>query len=97
MVVHALISRFPFYYQVCKSLGLLEKEYFGLQYEDKGGETLWVNLRNPLHEQIPMGSRIIMEMRVKYFIQPHKILQPVTRCVCVCVCVVSWMLCSSEF
>ena len=65
--------------QICKSLGLLEKEYFGLCYEDKSGDRLWVNLRNPLSEQLPQGNRVIMEMRVKYFISPHKILQPVTR------------------
>lgn len=65
--------------QVCKALGLLEKEYFGLCYQDKGGESLWVNLRNPLNEQLPQGNNIVVEMRVKYYISPHKILQPVTR------------------
>lgn len=65
--------------QVCKSLGLLEKEYFGLCYQDKTGDWLWVNLRNPLSEQVPQGNRVVIEMRVKYFISPHKILQPVTR------------------
>ena len=67
--------------QVCKSLGILEKEYFGLRYIDKNGEPLWVNLCNPLHEQlIPTPShRPVMEMRVKYFIRPQKILQTVTR------------------
>jgi len=64
---------------VCKALGILEKDYFGLRYEDKSGEKLWVNLRNPLSEQLPPGNHPLMEMRVKYFIQPHKILQPVTR------------------
>jgi len=67
--------------RVCKSLGILEKEYFGLRYVDKNGEPLWVNLCNPLHEQlIPTpGHRPVMEMRVKYFIRPQKILQTVTR------------------
>ena len=67
--------------QVCKSLGILEKEYFGLRYADKNGEPLWVNLCNPLHEQLvpAPGHRPVMEMRVKYFIRPQKILQPVTR------------------
>jgi len=61
-------------------LGILEKDYFGLRYVDKNGEYLWINLRNPLHEQIVPGThRTVMEMRVKYFIRPHKILQPVTR------------------
>lgn len=67
--------------QVCKSLGILEKEYFSFRYVDKNGETLWVNLRNPLHEQLAPapGHRPILEMRVKYFIRPQKILQTVTR------------------
>ena len=73
--------RFVIYAKVCKSLGLFEKEYFGLSYQDKSGDWLWVNLRNPLSEQLPQGNHVVMEMRVKYFISPHKILQPVTRCV----------------
>lgn len=67
--------------QVCKSLGILEKDYFGLRYLDKNGEYLWINLRNPLHEQLVPGNRLVMDMRVKYFIKPQKILQPVTRLV----------------
>lgn len=67
--------------QVCKSLGILEKEYFGLRFLDKNREYLWINLRNPLHEQLVPGNRLVMDMRVKYFIKPQKILQPVTRSV----------------
>lgn len=65
---------------MCKSIGLLEKDYFGLQYRDKNGDHLWVNLRNPLHEQVPHGPRPLMEMRVKFFVQPQKLMQVVTRC-----------------
>ena len=58
----------------------MEKEYFGLQYTDKNGDHLWVNLRNPLHEQLPQASiRPIVEMRVKYFVSPQKLMQPITR------------------
>lgn len=66
---------------MCKNLGILEKDYFGLRYLDKNGEYLWINLRNPLHEQLVpgTGNRLLMDMRVKYFIKPQKILQPVTR------------------
>lgn len=46
---------------------------------DKNGEYLWVNLRNPLHEQLNPSNRPVLDMRVKYFIKPQKILQPVTR------------------
>ncbi len=66
---------------MCKSLGILEKDYFGLRYLDKNGEYLWINLRNPLQEQLVPGNRMVMDMRVKYFIKPQKILQPVTRLV----------------
>lgn len=65
--------------KVCKSLGILEKDYFGLRFLDKNGEYLWINLRNPLHEQLVPGNRMVMDMRVKYYIRPQKILQPVTR------------------
>lgn len=58
----------------------MEKDYFGLQYTDKNGDHLWVNLRNPLGEQLPPNSiRPALEMRVKYFVQPQKLIQPITR------------------
>lgn len=66
--------------QACKSLGILEKDYFGLQYKDKNGDHLWINLRNPLQEQLPQNSlRPTVEMRVKYFVAPQKLIQPITR------------------
>ena len=52
-----------------------------MRYVDKNGEYLWINLRNPLHEQLVPGNRPVMEMRVKYFVKPQKLLQPVTRLV----------------
>ena len=83
----------------------MEKEYFGLCYQDKGGDRLWVNLRNPLSEQLPQGNHVVMEMRVKYFIPPHKILQPVTRyhnavycsvfTLHTCVCENGWRKCNN--
>lgn len=69
------------YVQVCKSLHLIEKDYFGLQYRDKNGDHLWVNLRNPLYEQVSHGPRPLLEMRVKFFVQPQKLMQSVTRSV----------------
>lgn len=58
----------------------MEKDYFGLQYTDKNGDHLWVNLRNPLAEQLPPNSiKPALEMRVKYFVQPQKLIQPITR------------------
>ncbi len=58
----------------------MEKEYLGLQYSDKNGDHLWVNLRNPLYEQLPQVSqRPMVEMRIKYFVSPQKLMQPITR------------------
>ncbi|KAL5466792.1 hypothetical protein EMCRGX_G030941 [Ephydatia muelleri] len=64
--------------KVCKSLGIHEKDYFGLRYTDKNGDSLWLNLRNPIYEQLH-GNRPVAEMKVKYFIKPQKIIQSITR------------------
>jgi len=32
--------------QVCQQLGIIELDYFGLQYIGEKGEQLWLNLRN---------------------------------------------------
>lgn len=64
--------------QVCRTLHLLEKEYFSLQYLGKHGERLWVNLRNPLHEQLPQGVTTL-ELQVKFFVKPQRLLQPITK------------------
>lgn len=60
----------------------MEKEYFGLQFTDKNGDHLWINLRNPLYEQLPPTAlRPTVEMRVKYFVSPQKLMQSMTRLV----------------
>ena len=65
--------------QVCGRLNILEKDYFGLKYSGKHGEQLWVNLRNPIHEQV--DDRTELELCVKFFVKPRKLLQSVTRCI----------------
>lgn len=66
--------------QVCKTVGILEKDYFGLLHPDKNGDRLWINLRNPLPEQLPPGvSHPILEMKIKYFVSPQRLMQPITR------------------
>lgn len=64
--------------QVCSAIGVLEKEYFGLQYTGKCGERLWLNARNPIKEQLGKGTHTLF-FKVKFFIKPHKIIQPSTR------------------
>lgn len=64
--------------QVCHVLHLLEKEYFSLQFSGKRGERLWVNLRNPLHEQLPQGTTTL-DLRVKFFVKPQRLLQPISK------------------
>ena len=64
--------------QVCHVLHLLEKEYFSLQFSGKHGERLWVNLRNPLHEQLPQGVTML-ELKVKFFVKPQRLLQPISK------------------
>lgn len=64
--------------QVCQALHLLEKEYFSLQYSGKHGERLWVNLRNPLHEQLPQGTTVL-DLRVKFFVKPQRLMQPISK------------------
>ena len=64
--------------QVCGVLQLLEKEYFSLQYSGKHGERLWVNLRNPLHEQLPQGVSTL-DLRVKFFVKPQRLIQPLSK------------------
>jgi E3 ubiquitin-protein ligase MYLIP len=65
--------------QVCARLNILEKDYFGLKYNGKHGEQLWVNLRNPLYEQLAVDDRSELELCIKFFVKPRKLLQPVTR------------------
>ncbi|XP_072014159.1 E3 ubiquitin-protein ligase MYLIP-like [Amphiura filiformis] len=64
---------------VCKKLGTIENDYFGLQYMGKKGEVLWLNLRNPINGQVPGPLPIRLHLRVKFHLQPHLLLQEVTR------------------
>ena len=65
--------------QVCEKLGTIENDYFGLQYIGKKGEVLWLNLRNPINGQITGSLPIRLHLRVKFHVQPHLLLQEVTR------------------
>ncbi|XP_063307770.1 E3 ubiquitin-protein ligase MYLIP [Pelobates fuscus] len=65
--------------QVCKRLGIIEVDYFGLQFIGNKGENLWLNLRNRISQQMDGLAPYRMKLRVKFFVEPHLILQEQTR------------------
>lgn len=65
--------------KVCESIGTVEKDYFGLQYSTNKVDTLWLNLRNRVVSQVSWQSTLRLRLRVKYFVEPHYLLQEVTR------------------
>ncbi|XP_042187959.1 E3 ubiquitin-protein ligase MYLIP [Callorhinchus milii] len=65
--------------QVCQRLGIIEEDYFGLQYSANKGETLWLNLRNRISQQIDGLPPYRFKLRVKFFVEPHLLLQEQTR------------------
>jgi E3 ubiquitin-protein ligase MYLIP len=65
--------------KVCHQLGIIEKDYFGLQYAGSKGETLWLNLRNRISRQLSGTPPYRLRLRVKFFVQPHFLLQDATR------------------
>ena len=67
------------YPQVCQQLGIIELDYFGLQYTGEKGEQLWLNLRNDLTRQLMHSPPYRFRLRVKFFVEPHFILQETTR------------------
>ncbi|XP_053570739.1 E3 ubiquitin-protein ligase MYLIP [Bombina bombina] len=65
--------------QVCRRLGIIEVDYFGLQFTGNKGENLWLNLRNRISQQMDGLAPFRMKLRVKFFVEPHLILQEQTR------------------
>jgi len=65
--------------KICHKLGVIEEDYFGLQYHDEHGELLWLNTRNALRRQISGPLPIRLRLCVKFFVPPHLILQETTR------------------
>ncbi|XP_068671646.1 E3 ubiquitin-protein ligase MYLIP-like [Montipora foliosa] len=64
---------------VCKRLGIMEVDYFGLQFTGPKNEILWLNSRNRIRRQIPGASPYRLQFRVKFFVQPQYLLQDATR------------------
>lgn len=65
--------------QVCRKLGIIEVDYFGLQFTGAKGENLWLNLRNRICQQMDNVAPCRLRLRVKFFVEPHLILQEQTR------------------
>ncbi|KAM9384520.1 E3 ubiquitin-protein ligase MYLIP-A [Pholidichthys leucotaenia] len=65
--------------KVCRKLGIIEVDYFGLQFTGSKGEHLWLNLRNRICQQMDNLSFCRLRLRVKFFVEPHLILQEQTR------------------
>ena len=66
--------------QVCRLLGVVETDYFGLSYQTgQKGDALWLNLRNCLCHELPGSAPYRLELRVKFFVPSHVIQQDVTR------------------
>ncbi|KAL8182549.1 UNVERIFIED_CONTAM: hypothetical protein K2H54_058020 [Gekko kuhli] len=64
--------------QVCRRLGIIEADYFGLQFTGNKGENLWLNLRNRISQQMDGLPPYRLKLRVKFFVEPHLILQEQT-------------------
>ncbi|KAM9737816.1 E3 ubiquitin-protein ligase MYLIP-A isoform 1-T1 [Menidia menidia] len=65
--------------KVCRKLGVIEADYFGLQFTGSKGENLWLNLRNRICQQMDNVTPCRLRLRVKFFVEPHLILQEQTR------------------
>ncbi|MBN3321120.1 MYLIA ligase, partial [Atractosteus spatula] len=65
--------------KVCRKLGIIEVDYFGLQFSGSKGENLWLNLRNRISQQMDSLTPCRLKLRVKFFVEPHLILQEQTR------------------
>ncbi|RUS92169.1 hypothetical protein EGW08_000022 [Elysia chlorotica] len=66
---------------VLKKLGIVEVDYFGLQYNGSKKEALWLNLRNRICDHEINGSTRVyrLSLRVKFFVPPHLIQQEATK------------------
>ena len=77
--------------QVCQKLGIVESDYFGLQFTTARREEIWLNLRNEIRQEIhghpfrPASAdgkpAAIHRFRLKpkFWVPPHLILQESTR------------------
>lgn len=64
--------------EMCDKLGIVEKDYFGLQYSNRSNEAHWLNMRNKVFRQVNKNEPHLL-FRVKFYVQPHQLLQESSR------------------
>jgi len=67
--------------QVCKQLNLLETDYFGLEYTDRGGSTYWLDRDKAMNQQIGLSAgEPLLRFTVKFYIpDPSQLEEEYTR------------------
>lgn len=65
--------------KVCGDLHILEVDYFGLVYHGLNREELWLNLRNQIVSELSGSPPYQLQLRFKFFVEPHFIQQATTR------------------
>lgn len=76
--------------QVCHRLGIIELDYFGLQFRTLKGDEIWLNLRNEIRQEMSAHSFrssadvlkppvLRFQLKVKFWVPPQLILQESTR------------------
>lgn len=64
---------------MCDILGIVEKDYFGLQFVDKHSNCdIWINKRIQVRKQIKTNPPYELKFAVKYFTDPELLLQNTT-------------------
>lgn len=63
---------------MCDKLGIIEYDYFGLQYFNRNNEEHWLNMRNKVIKQVNKNEPHLL-FRVKFFVPPHQLLQESSR------------------
>ncbi len=72
----SLITMFMLFLQMCDILGIVEKDYFGLLYQDRtSGCSLWMNNRLRVNSQLKSRPPYRLRLGVKYFVEPEILLQ----------------------
>lgn len=82
-----MITWLSLIFQVCHDLGIIcETDYFGLLYANSPHDShsiphvkQWINLRNPLDKRHRGEGPIMLELRVKFWVPSHLILQDSVR------------------
>ena len=78
-------SVLPASIQMCDLMGIVEKDYFGLQYMDrKSSCSIWINNRLQVRNQLKTKPPYRLKFSVKYYTDPELLLQPSTMLVYIC-------------